>query len=698
MFDNPRGRPVLTRRAFAAAAAIVTRPELRGADGWEPRIAENIGGLDASTLTWLAQLGHKWIVLQGSDAVDRDAKGYWSAGDIHAVQSRCREFGMELHSLMIPIAWLTPAMLAHPDRDRTIANIARSIRAGGEAGVTVFEWRWSPDFKWGADAGYEDSEGRGGSVYKSFRYDLVRDKRPFEDLGLITRAQLQDRMRYFLDRVLPEAERAGVRLSLHPKDPPVRSMRGIERLLTNTGEIERFVDAYANPMNGFTFCQGTVTEMGVDVVEAIRRIGGKGRIHHVHFRGVRGRVPNYTEVFIDEGDVDMVEAMRAYRDTRYRHALVSDHTPRIPDDPGGRVGRSFSHGYIRGLVQAVNSPAVRTSRAGRKLKVAHGPSDVAPETLAFIRQMGIGYATMPASMNTRVTQRPLVPPTDRGPRDDAIHRAWTAAQLRQVKEHMAAHGVRAELVHLPPFPRILHGRPGAGEELEAVKNSIRAAGEAGIPVVEYNFYPLRASEGYGETKGRGSAGLRDFDAARIRNLPPLANAGSHTREQMWERLSAFLKEAVPVAERAGVRLAVHPNDPPVPEFRGAAQPVRTLADLKRLIETVDSPSNGITLDTGVTTEMGEDAPAAIRYFGSRDRINHVHFRNVRVERPYERYTEVFHDEGQCDLFACMRAFDEVRYPRLIIPDHTPHMSGDDAGSRIGWAFALGYMRALAAAV
>jgi len=86
--------------------------------------------------------------------------------------------------------------------------------------------------------------------------------------------------------------------------------------------------------------------------------------------------------------------------------------------------------------------------------------------------------------------------------------------------------------------------------------------------------------------------------------------------------------------------------------------------------------------------------AAIRYFGSRDRINHCHFRNVKVEIPYYKYTEVMHDEGECDMLACMKAFHEVGYAHLIIPDHTPEFSGDTVASQRGWAFALGYMHAL----
>ncbi len=329
-----------------------------------------------------------------------------------------------------------------------------------------------------------------------------------------------------------------------------------------------------------------------------------------------------------------------------------------------------------------------------RLKVAKGLRDLSDETIAFYKQMGVEHVVMPTRFNTKPSKRDLIPATDNGPQDDSLLEPWDAAELERIKDYLAEHGLSGELVHLGRTWRILLGKPDADRELANVQESIRAAGEAGIPVVEYNFTPLRASEGYGSRTGRGNIGLRDYDYARTKDLPPLPNVGEHSAEQMWERLEHFLEEVIPVAEENKVRLALHPNDPPIPVFRGAAQPVRTLADERRLIELVDSPSNGITLDTGVTTEMGEDAVEAIRYFGSRDRINHVHFRNVRVETPYYKYLEVMHDQGDCDMLACMRAFEQVGYRYLIIPDHTPEFSGDTLTSQMGWAFALGYLRSL----
>ncbi len=364
MSPSPTRRDFFSATAAASLAGGCAGPESQsppapaaGSD-WSPKVSENVGNLNDDTLRWMAQLGLDWVVLQGTDWVDSEAKGYWSDGDLKPLREKCKSFGLDLYALMIPFDWLLPPMLGGEDRDSSIGRIERSLAAAGDAGVKVVEWRWSPDFKWGDDVGYYSVEGRGGAVYKAFDHARVADKPPFEDLGVISRETMWERLIDFTERVVPAAEKAGVKLSLHPKDPPVQSMRGVSRLLTNTDEIEAFLDAVDSPASGFTFCQGTVTEMGVDVIDAIRRIGGRGKIHHVHFRAVRGKVPRYVETFIDEGDVDMLEAMRAYRAVNYRSSLVSDHTPGVVGDfAGGRVGRTFSHGYIRGLVQTVNQEA-----------------------------------------------------------------------------------------------------------------------------------------------------------------------------------------------------------------------------------------------------------------------------------------------------------------------------------------------------
>ena len=328
--------------------------------------------------------------------------------------------------------------------------------------------------------------------------------------------------------------------------------------------------------------------------------------------------------------------------------------------------------------------------------IAKQLADVSDVTLRFFRQIGVEAVGVPARLVTELRRsRPHVPPAQEGPAGPQPP-PWDAAELQGVCDRVRSFGLEPYAAALPVSGNILLGRPGRDADLEAVRACIRAAGVAGLRVLTYSFTALRASAGYYavDGSGRGGAHLRAFDFDRVRHLPPLESVGTHTREEMWERLTRFLRAAVPAAEAAGVRLALHPNDPPVTTFRGVAQPLRSLADFERLIETVDSPANCLFMDTGVVTEMGEDAAAAIHTFGARDRIGFVHYRNVRVDVPYERYTEVFFDEGDGDMAACMAAFAATGYAGAVEPDHTPGIDGDTADTWIGWAFAVGQIRAL----
>ena len=246
---------------------------------------------------------------------------------------------------------------------------------------------------------------------------------------------------------------------------------------------------------------------------------------------------------------------------------------------------------------------------------------------------------------------------------------WTEDVVRARIQHFKTGRLTLCNMMISGFPKAIYGRPGRDEEIEKVRQSIRAAGKSGLPVVEYNFYAHRIIEGYYEEIGRAGAGMTAFDYARVKDLPPLPEIGAHTLDQMWANVTYFLKAVVPTAVEAGVRLALHPNDPPAPLSRGSGQIMSTLAGWKRLVDIVKSPSNGITFDCGVTRELGEDPVTVARYFGARDCINHVHFRNVRVRKPYEDYTEVFLDEGQVDMFAVMKELVRQKYPRALYPEH-----------------------------
>ncbi len=226
---------------------------------------------------------------------------------------------------------------------------------------------------------------------------------------------------------------------------------------------------------------------------------------------------------------------------------------------------------------------------------------------------------------------------------------------------------------------IILARPGRPQAIALVQQSIRAAGAAGIPVVEYNFYAHRLEEGYfhAPDPARGGAVVESFHYDRVKDLPPLSETGAQTADAQWANLEYFLKEVVPVAEAANVRLSLHPNDPPPAISRGSHQIMTTFADWKRLIGLVDSPSNGMTYDCGVSREIGEDPVLVARWLGERDRIQHVHYRNVIVRRPREEYTEVWPDNGMVNMLAVMKELVRLKYTRMIHPEHARGLNVND---------------------
>ena len=282
---------------------------------------------------------------------------------------------------------------------------------------------------------------------------------------------------------------------------------------------------------------------------------------------------------------------------------------------------------------------------------------------------------------------------------------WEESRIRSIMDNLKSGGLSLGNMMIGGFPNSIYGRPGRDEEIEKVQQSIRAAGRAGLPVVEYNFYAHRVIEGYYEETGRAGAGLTAFDYDRVKDLPPLPAEGAHNLEEIWSNITYFLKAVVPVAQESGVRLALHPNDPPAPISRGSGQIMATVDGWKRLIDIVPSASNGITFDCGVTRETGQDPVEVCRYFGERDRINHVHFRNVRVRVPYEKYTEVFLDEGEVNMFAVMKELVRQKYPRLVYPEHPRALDYDrerpgfksgypGGGGYAGFSYNVGYARAM----
>jgi mannonate dehydratase len=288
---------------------------------------------------------------------------------------------------------------------------------------------------------------------------------------------------------------------------------------------------------------------------------------------------------------------------------------------------------------------------------------------------------------------------------------WTYEQLRDLRAAINAEGLElAALENFDPshwYDVLLDG-PRKKEQLENVKTMIRHIGKAGIPVMGYNFSIAGV---WGHVQGpyaRGGAESVGFfgpDGPEETPIPngmvwnmvydahaPAGSIGTVTHEQLWDRLTKFLEEVVPVAEEAGVRLAAHPDDPPMPTIRGTARLVYQPKYYQKLLDIKPSPANGMEFCIGSLAEMTEgDIYDVIDHYSRQGKIGYIHFRNVRGKVPH--YEEVFVDEGDVDMIRALRILKKNNYDGVLIPDHTPQMSCD-APWHAGMAFALGYMKAV----
>lgn len=250
------------------------------------------------------------------------------------------------------------------------------------------------------------------------------------------------------------------------------------------------------------------------------------------------------------------------------------------------------------------------------------------------------------------------------------------------------------------YDDIMFGREGAAERTAEIKRLIRNMGKAKVPVLGYQWNPRAQNVVFSTSTSkriRGGARTREFDLSELEDPESASDpdAPEYDEEAFWERYESFLAEVLPVAEEAGVRLALHPADPPVVEkLEGIPRLFRDVASFERAMEAVPSDAHGLKFCTGCFSEMGVDVPDALRKFGADGDLVFVHFRDVVGSMP--RFHETFLDdpESNFDPYEVVRVLDEVGFEGAMLPDHVPAVEGDTPWGHRGRGFTVGYIKGL----
>ena len=310
------------------------------------RIGMVLTPLNEQNLTLAAQIGVTDVVARFPGE---------SVEEVRAVREKIEKFGLKM-SVIEGYLPMELAVRGLPGKDEQIARIQTLIRSMAAEGIPTLCYNFMHKLDW-TRTGHEQRV-RGGALVTGFDLSALPEE-PLPAVDASTEEQWWENLEYFLRQVLPVAEEVGVKLAMHPDDPPgLSTLHGYPRIMGQIENFERLVNLVPSPSNGIAFCQGCFSEMGLDVPAAIRRLGQ--HIFYVHFRDVEGCSPKFHETFHDCGQTNMPEAMRAYRDVGFTGVMRPDHVPMLASETGDNTGysmqgRLFAVGYMRGLIQAVES-------------------------------------------------------------------------------------------------------------------------------------------------------------------------------------------------------------------------------------------------------------------------------------------------------------------------------------------------------
>ena len=314
--------------------------------------------LTQERLTFAKQIGVSGVQMNTPQLPSED--GYWKYEDLKRIKERCDEFGLTLEALEnVPRTFYHKAMLGLPGRDEQIENYQRTIRNMAKAGIPTLGYNWMPNWVWRTP----HKTGRGGVQVTSFSMNevdsdapLVAGLRELEELEgrTIDHDTMWENYRYFTNAVLPVVDEVGMKLALHPDDPPVPMLGDIARLFDSSEGYKKAFEIAPSPNHGMELCLGCFSEMGENVIDVIRYFGERKRIFYVHFRDVQGCVPTFQECFLGEGNYNPAEAMMALKSVGFTGFIIDDHVPKMIDDSHwNHRGHAHATGYLLGLLDAV---------------------------------------------------------------------------------------------------------------------------------------------------------------------------------------------------------------------------------------------------------------------------------------------------------------------------------------------------------
>lgn len=333
---------------------------------------------------------------------------------------------------------------------------------------------------------------------------------------------------------------------------------------------------------------------------------------------------------------------------------------------------------------AGTAPAREDSQINLGLALVEAPTD---ERLRYAKQLGADEVLFD-NYYTRLSESPFEDLALTGEKE------WSFKSIMELKSRVKDAGLKLNILENLPYQhyeKVMLGKEGRDDQLTHIKNTIRNLGRAGISTLGYHWMVNGVWYTSHHRRIRGGAKVWATDLNDLTDAP-LTHDREYSEEEMWENYEYFLREVLPVAEEAGVTLALHPDDPPTDvKIGGIPRLFRSFENFKRAMDIVPSDNHALEFCLGNWSTMGSDLSEVIDYFGQQDKIEYVHFQTPSESLP--RFHETFIDqEFYYDPQAILQAFLDVGFDGLIIPGHAPRMEGDDSWTERGRGYTLGYLR------